>query len=356
MNLTLHLTAWCNMDCTYCITEKAQRRMTDEVLYAACDLAFSQGKTAGICFFGGEPLLEEGLIRKAIAYCQEKSRQTGMPFHCKMTTNGTLLTEDFLRLARQVGMTIGISFDGCVQDACRFYADGSKTGAHMTRNAKMLLRYLPNSLAMATIAPECAGQYTDTVTYLYELGFRRIHLTPAYGKRVHWTEQTLEILCKELEKIADIYKAQIIAGHPLQITTLDAKISDCILGRNPDNRCHLGLRQMPVDTDGTLYPCTQFIGDPDFRLGDVFHGVDKTLQLALLQQHRQMPTECRQCALRNRCTNGCGCLNRMETGDMHQVSPLQCGYEQGLIAACDRMAEALYAEAPAQFLRHFGKK
>ena len=59
MNLTLHLTDNCNMDCSYCIREKCPRDMTEDVLLAACDLAFSRGQRAGLCFFGGEPLLKK---------------------------------------------------------------------------------------------------------------------------------------------------------------------------------------------------------------------------------------------------------------------------------------------------------
>ena len=75
MNLTLHLTDNCNMDCSYCIREKCPKDMTEEVLYKACDLAFSKGQRAGLCFFGGEPLLKKDLIYKALDYCEAKSRQ-----------------------------------------------------------------------------------------------------------------------------------------------------------------------------------------------------------------------------------------------------------------------------------------
>ena len=94
MNLTLHLTENCNMDCTYCIREKCPKDMTEDVLFAACNLAFSKGQRAGLCFFGGEPLLKKDLIFKALDYCGEKSRKTGIIFDCKMTTNGSLLDEE----------------------------------------------------------------------------------------------------------------------------------------------------------------------------------------------------------------------------------------------------------------------
>ena len=74
MNLTLHLTDNCNMDCSYCIREKCPKDMTEDVLIAACDLAFSRGQRAGLCFFGGEPLLKKDLIYKALAHSTAKPR------------------------------------------------------------------------------------------------------------------------------------------------------------------------------------------------------------------------------------------------------------------------------------------
>ena len=80
----------------------------------------------------------------------------------------------------------------------------------MERNAKLLLEQLPNSYAMMTIAPEAVDTYTDSVKYLYRLGFRNMNATLAYGKRVHWTDVHLEQLQTELQKTADFYEQQFL--------------------------------------------------------------------------------------------------------------------------------------------------
>lgn len=140
--------------------------MSEAVLNAACDYIFQSGTTAGICFFGGEPLLEKGLLQKAVTRCQQHAKETGIPFQCKMTTNGTLLDKDFIQYAKSIGMHIGLSFDGTGQDRCRRYRDGKGTFSDLERNAKLLLEQLPNSYAMMTIAPEAVDTYTDSVKYL----------------------------------------------------------------------------------------------------------------------------------------------------------------------------------------------
>ena len=352
MNLTLHLTEFCNMDCAYCVNEKSRRRMSEEVMYAACDLAFSKGSGAGICFFGGEPLLEKELIYKALDYCESKAAETGKKFSCRMTTNGTLLDEDIIRRSVKAGMEIGISFDGLAQDVCRRYTGGGATFADTEKSARMLLKQIPSAYAMLTLAPQAAEQYAASVKYLHDLGFCRVTATIAYGKRVSWTDERLEVLKKQMNLIADCYSGWFEKGERFFFSPFDSKIRECISGFNPAERCHLGLRQMPVAVDGKLYPCTQFMGDESYCLGDVFSGVNVAKQTEIAMR-TAMPEQCGECEINKRCTNSCGCMNRLETGSESRVSPLQCTYERMLIDICDRMAEELFGKCPEKFRSRF---
>ena len=54
MNLTLHLTADCNLRCRYCYETHCKNRMTWDTAKQAVDLVFSYGhKTNGLSLFGG---------------------------------------------------------------------------------------------------------------------------------------------------------------------------------------------------------------------------------------------------------------------------------------------------------------
>lgn len=352
MNLTLHLTEACNLNCSYCTREKRTVRMRPDVLRAACGLAFSEGNHAGLCFFGGEPMLERGLIYEAMDYCAVRSAETGKPVQYKMTTNGTLLDEEFLSRAQAAHMGIGLSFDGTAQNICRRTPDGKGTFDTLAEKAELLLRYIPGSYAMMTIAPEAVQEYAASVKYLHQLGFRRISAVPAYGKNVCWTDESFTELTEQLRLAAQYYEEQFCIGKPFFLSALDSKIRECISGENPSERCHLGFRQMPVTPDGRIYACTQFIGDADFCLGSVFTGIDRDAQRRLAKRSAT-PETCRACALRKRCTNACGCMNRLETGDENRVSPLQCSYERMLIALADETAGRLLAQNEALFRRKF---
>lgn len=354
MNFTLHLTEGCNLACTYCPNPKSKKRMSEETLYAACELAFSRGKSAGFCFFGGEPLLEKELIYKALDRCEQLAAEKNMKTSFRMTTNGTLLDPDFIRRAKSVGMVIGISFDGLAQDNTRKFVSGEGTLSVVSEKAKLLLSEMPNSYAMMTVAPSAVPQYLDSVKYLYDLGFRRVIATVAYGPKVHWTDDDMQPLREQLESLAKFYSDILITGERFYFSPFDSKIGDCIKDKNPDDHCHLGFRQMPIDTDGKIYPCTQFIGDPDWCVGSVFDGIDTNKQIEI-SRRATVPQECMECALNKRCTNACGCTNRLETGDENKVSPFQCNYQQMLIDVSDRMAERLCAEHYEMFRRHFAR-
>ena len=340
------------MDCSYCIREKCPKDMSEEVLFKACDLAFSKGTRAGLCFFGGEPLLKKDLIYKALDYCEKKAEETGIRFDCKMTTNGTLLDEEFLERAASANLGIGMSFDGKAQDICRFFANGKPTSSVVEEKAKLLLKYMPKASALATIAPQAVPYYAESVKYLHDLGFKNVSFVIAYGHKVNWTDSDLDALRVQLEETAAYLKELFIKDEMFYMSAIDAKIRDCIRGRNPAERCHLGTRQMPVTPDGILYPCTSFIGDEKYILGNVFEGINEAKVLELAKRS-STPMTCAGCDLVKRCTNSCGCANRMNTGDENQVSPLQCTYERMLIEISDNLGEELYQIDPERFTKMF---
>ena len=113
MNLTLHLTADCNLRCRYCYETHCKNHMTWDTAKQAVDLVFSYGhKTNGFSLFGGEPLLERSLAEKICRYAKESAQKGAVDVRVKMTTDGTLLDEAFLRFANDHDLEIALSHDG----------------------------------------------------------------------------------------------------------------------------------------------------------------------------------------------------------------------------------------------------
>lgn len=356
MILTLHLTDNCNMDCDYCIHEKKNRDMSVEVLDAACDYIFTDGRTAGLSFFGGEPLIKRNLIIRALEKCTETSKKTGIKFKSRMTTNGVLLDDKFIELAKKYNVTVDLSFDGLAQNICRHMADGSDSFELIEANAKKLLKANPKAYALLTIAPQAAEVFCESIKYIYSLGFRYMTATIAYGERVDWTDEKLVVIKEQLEEIADFYFDKCVnEKDPFFFSPFDGKTADLIAGKNPAERCHLGRRQMPVDIDGKIYPCNQFVGDTNYYMGNVFDGLDKEAWMGILKRsiNQKEADDCLECELRNRCTHTCGCTNRMQTGDEMTVSPLQCAYEKMIIELSDMVADRIMEADMEAFMKKY---
>ena len=194
MNLTLHLTADCNLRCRYCYETHCRDHMTWDTAKKAMDLVFSYGhKTNGFSLFGGEPLLERDLAEKTCRYAKAQAQQRGVGVRFKMTTNGTLLDEDFLKFANDHNLEIALSHDGLLQDEQRLTRDGHPTRAKLEPVIDLLLRYQPNAVALQTVTTATVGGMAESVKWLYDRGFTRINSVMDYRPDAGWDDASLAV-------------------------------------------------------------------------------------------------------------------------------------------------------------------
>ena len=77
--------------------------------------------------------------------------------------------------------------------------------------------------------------------------------------------------------------------------------------------------------DGDLYPCHQFVGRDDFKVGTVFAGIDQPdLCDEFRQAHVLTKPECRRCWARFYCSGGCHANAEAFHGSIHQPYELGC--------------------------------
>jgi uncharacterized protein len=352
MHYTLHLTDDCNMACRYCYVSQDKHTMTPETAKAAVDLAAEAGGHSGIIFFGGEPLLCKDLIHETVAYAEVLQKKKPVRFHYKVTTNGLLLDEEFLRFSAAHDVFIALSFDGIRQahDQNRLRKDGAGTFDQLERTAKSLLRYRPYAPVLMTVAPDTVEYYERSVKYLYELGFRYIICSVDYAGA--WTAETLGVLKKQYKLLAAFYKELTVKEEKFYLSPFEVKISSHIhKDTYCSERCELGKKQLSVSPGGKLYPCVQFVGDEAFCIGDVCSGIDEEKRQHLYRLNEQERDTCGDCAVKGRCNHYCACLNKQATGDLRKVSPVLCAHERILLPIADALAEELYKKRAALFLQ-----
>ncbi len=346
MNFTLHITDKCNFKCTYCRHKARNKDITFDKVKKLISISKRYGNTTGFCFYGGEPFCAYPLLREIIEYCKS---QKDHKFNYKMNSNGSLFTEDKIKYLTENNVEICLSHDGLMQKITKPDFLGNDTFEKANESAKLLLKYQPESAVQTVYSPDSCHLYAESVKHLYNLGFRRI--LAVYASGVTWEDKHLEILKKQYDEIGKFYKKCFYNNDGFYLSYIDNKIYNGILNKK-DKVCHVGRGQFNVDTDGFLYPCSQFVGKKQYCLGSAEKGIDLKAINRVLKLSTE-PDICNYCKLKERCRNNCGCINLSETGTLNNVSPFQCEHERLVIDLADNIGEELYNNAPEQFKKSY---
>lgn len=356
MHITLHLTTDCNLNCSYCYAPPHKGiEMNNETAYKAVDFASKLSPyNTGIIFFGGEPLLKKDLIKSTIEYCRIQKEKHNYNYHFKVTTNGILLDENFLEYCKEVNLSVALSIDGTktAHDTHRKTASGNGSFEIIESKIKLLLNYQPYANFLMVVSPETVKYYYESVKYLYETGAKYIIVSINYAGS--WQEEHLKELKKQYKLLAKLYEEMTLQQKKFYFSPFEMKFSSHI--KNEDGmceKCHLGMRQVSISADGTIYPCVQFVNKKDLAIGNVNEGLNfiKRKELYNLTFENNL---CSECAIKERCNNRCSCLNFQTTGFINTVSPLLCETERMITPIVDRLGERLFAkEAPMFIQKHY---
>jgi len=331
--------------------------MSRDVAFATVKLGMENRKMSGLLFYGGEPLLERKLIYDIVDYAKDIGKKTGHTFYYKMTTNGILLDEEFLKFSKKNNLAIGFSHDGCAQDDCRVSADGVGTFALLKDTIPLLLKYQPYAIGMCVIDPSTVHKASSIVKFLFDKGFRYITVGVNYCKTAPWTKNHLSILEGEYKKMAEMYIKWTKAEDKFYLSPFDMKILSHLKGdKYNTDRSRMTINQPSVAPNGKIYFASRYLDDPAFEIGDVFSGINVEKQKSISQKG-DIPSEiCSKCALRLRCNYAYGNPVYHKSEYIADVSPIQCTHEQLITPIADYVAEKLYKEGNALFIhKHYNE-
>ena len=355
MNLTLHLTNRCNLACSYCFVAFGQLRMTADTAKRAVDFAVTQGSPTGLLFYGGEPLLEREVIYQTVEYAEQYRRKTGHSFSYKITTNGVLLDEEFLKFAKHINMAIGFSHDGPAQDDCRVFSDGSPSSTVLADKIPLLLRYQPYAIGMSVLDASVVHKATDIIKFLRRSGFRYMTLNLNYD--APWTQEDFAVLEREYKKLAKLYYNWTLREQKFYLSPFDQKILSHVKGRayNSDRR-KMSQNQPSAAPDGTIFPGSRYVDNPAFAIGDVWTGIDEKKRGIFIERGAIPHEACRACAIQPRCNYAYDNLARQGNTFAIDISPVQCAHEKLLTPIADKLAEDLYNQGSELFInKHYNE-
>lgn len=149
-SLVLLVSEACNFACTYCYGSYGRRcgKMNTDIAIKAIDLARELG-IRDVVFFGGEPLTNLAVVKEAVEYIE---RTWDGEYSLRMTTNGSLITEEIASYLQDHHFQVSVSMDGdkASQDLTRVYQNNESTYQDVLQGIHLLIQHKVLSLLEIT--------------------------------------------------------------------------------------------------------------------------------------------------------------------------------------------------------------
>lgn len=353
--MCLHIAHDCNMRCEYCFAstgdyQGGRKLMSAEVGKKAIDylLHHSQGRrNLELDFFGGEPLMNFDVVKEIVDYARSKEKDYNKVFRFTITTNGLLLTDDKIDFINREMSNIVLSLDGRrdVNDRVRKSVNGSSCyEAIVPKFQKMVTARGDKPYYVRGTFTKYNLDFVEDVLYLSELGFDQISVEPVVAEDhlpYAITEKELPVIYAEYDKLAEeMIKRENGENKWFNFFhfMIDLDQGPCAIKRL--RGCGCGNEYVAVTPDGDVYPCHQFVGHEDWKMGSVFDlSIDTAMKERFAKSTVYGKEECRGCWAKFYCSGGCNANGMIYNGDILKPHKISCETEK------KRIECALYIKA-----------
>ena len=337
--LCLHIAHTCNLNCSYCFASQGKYHgdravMSFEVGKRALDFLIENSgsrRNLEVDFFGGEPLMNFDVVKQLVAYARSVEKEKGKNFRFTLTTNGLLIDDDVIDFANREMSNVVLSLDGRQEIHDRFRVDYAGKGSWeriVPKFQKLVEARGGKNYYMRGTFTHANPDFLKDIQQMLDLGFTELSMEPvvcAEGDPSELTMEDLPIVLEQYEKLAELMLERDKAGKPFTFYhyMIDLTGGPCIYKRI--SGCGSGTEYMAVTPWGDLYPCHQFVGEEDFKLGDIWNGVtntEKQDEFACCNVYAR--PECRDCWAKLYCSGGCAANAYHSTGTVTGVYKYGC--------------------------------
>jgi len=349
-SMCLHLCHDCNLRCKYCFAGTGdfgtgKRSMLDvETGRKAVDFlieASGPRRNLDIDFFGGEPLLNWPVVVALTDYCEKKAAETGKDIRLTITTNAVLLDDEKTEFINRHFKNCVLSIDGRPEVHDRMRPDAGRHGSY-DRVAAHIRSFVA---ARGDREYYLRGTYThnnldfsEDVLHLATLG-SQVSIEPVVspdGSGYEIRPEDVNVLEAEYEKLALKMDQLNQAGEGFNFFhfMIDLSGGPCALKRLKG--CGVGTEYCAVTPDGDIYPCHQFVGESQFRMGSVLREDGDQLPVGLDHQVQDqfknllVPDKpaCRSCWARYFCSGGCAANAWHASGQVDGIYETGCALQK----------------------------
>lgn len=358
--LCLNVIHDCNLRCKYCFADEGEYHGKREVMSVAVGkkaidfVIASSGprRNIEVDLFGGEPLMVFSNIKEIVDYARLRELETGKNIRFTMTTNATLLNDEMMDyLDKNMGNLV-LSIDGrpAVNDKVRIRFDGSGSfNQIMPKIKKMVSRRDKNKqyYARGTFTRDNLDFYED-YKFLKNEGFDEISIEPVVLPDAHDLSLRWEDVPKIKEQYDLLYHDLLESYRKGEKTkfyhfNIDLSGGPCVYKRI--SGCGAGFEYIAVAPSGDIYPCHQFVGNPDYVMGNLEEGILRTdISEKFRKAHIYNKPVCRDCWARFYCSGGCQANNINFSGNILMPYELGCELQKKRIESAIALKSKIMEE------------
>ena len=334
--LCLHVSHDCNLRCQYCFASTGDfgtgKRMTMEIDTAKKAIDFVVQRSGSrrnieIDFFGGEPLMAMDTVKAAVDYARSLEKSHDKSFRFTITTNGVLLDDENIAYINREMSNAVLSLDGRpeVNDAMRETVAG--TGSYdviLPKFQKLVAGRGDKDYYLRGTFTRRNQDFAADVIHIADQGFRHVSVEPVVGSPdCDYTlrEEDLPVILKEYETLAE----ELLKRDDVNFFHFNVDLSQgpCVIKRL--RGCGAGCEYVAITPDGDIYPCHQFVGNEDYRMGNVWDGTfDMELSREFAGLNIYSRPACQDCWAKFYCSGGCSASNLLVNGDIKEPNEFGC--------------------------------
>lgn len=347
----------CNLRCKYCFASTGDfggnKRclMPLEVGRKAIDFLIEKSdgrKNLEVDFFGGEPLMNFDVVKEIIKYARQQEKLHNKNFRFTITTNGILLNNENIDFINKEMSNVVLSLDGRkeINDHMRKTYTGEGSYDIIVDKFKDLVkkRNHENYYIRGTFTKNNLD-FVNDIKHFSELGFDQISVEPVVtdlNNDYAIKDEDLPLIFDEYEKLANEMIRRIkIKNEKIRNNEDVSKIANedkpfnffhfmidldegpCVLKRL--RGCGSGNEYVAVTPEGDIYPCHQFVGKADWKMGSV---IDKSFDMAIKKTFADTniytKPDCKDCLAKFFCSGGCSANNLTYAGSLNKPYKLSC--------------------------------
>ncbi len=342
--LCLHVAHDCNIRCQYCFAAQGafdghRTLMSYETGVKALDFLVANSgnrRQLEVDFFGGEPLMNFETVKRLVTYGRSLEQKHNKVFRFTMTTNGVLLDAEKIAYINEEMHNLVLSIDGrkAVNDRMRGTISGDGTyDLIVPKFQEAVATRAGKSYYVRGTFTRFSKDFSKDVLHLAELGFDQVSVEPVVAPKSEpyaLQDSDVQELCQEYEALAEMMLEKEKKGEGFNFFhfQIDLNRGPCVIKRVLG--CGAGAEYLAVTPEGEIYPCHQFVGMPEFRLGSVYS--DEPVNSRIVSEFAAATVftkeDCRECWARFYCSGGCHANAWHENGTVLKPYKIGCELEK----------------------------